>query len=187
MVTLSKQRRYVSVSSLFMACPPSRELGPKEVGRQVTSILVDDQGRARGVEHEAAGEQGGDSDRQQDFAPSSSAMLCRTCWPRACLRRCGKTSWLPIPTGPYLPRYFSISLGFNRSPREFGVNQYSTIVYPDWMTRLSDVPFSASLLTDLPGERLPKLRRYRCGAESRGNFPGQHWRDRPPGELEWPE
>lgn len=50
---------------------------------------------------------------------------------------------------------FSIALGVDRPPADFGVTAYSTFILPDWLTRLSQFVESAPILGGDPGGRLP--------------------------------
>ncbi len=52
---------------------------------------------------------------------------------------------------------FSIALGLEHPPAEFGVTSYSTVLVPEWMTELRDVKRGAGLLATDPGERLPAM------------------------------
>ena len=51
--------------------------------------------------------------------------------------------------------WFSIALGLNRPPREFGFTHYSTILIPEWVNSLSDYARCAEILADAPGTRMP--------------------------------
>jgi hypothetical protein len=61
---------------------------------------------------------------------------------------------------PYAQRPLSLSLwtlalGFDRKPSEFGVNSYSTWIFPDWMKSLDDLSQSGPLLGAPPSGRVP--------------------------------
>jgi hypothetical protein len=61
---------------------------------------------------------------------------------------------------PYAERPLSLSLwtlalGFNRKPSEFGVNSFSTWMFPEWMRSLDDLKHSGPLLGGHPAGRLP--------------------------------
>ncbi|MDJ1016004.1 MAG: NAD(P)/FAD-dependent oxidoreductase [Paracoccaceae bacterium] len=63
---------------------------------------------------------------------------------------------------PYEGRRLSISLmsatlGLDKPAAEFGIASYSTVLFPDWMERLSDFKHCAPLLAADPGERLPAM------------------------------
>lgn len=50
---------------------------------------------------------------------------------------------------------WSIYLGLKQKPENFGVTQYSTFIYPDWIRSLRDIPPTISLLRNPPGEKVP--------------------------------
>lgn len=50
---------------------------------------------------------------------------------------------------------FVASFGLSRPASDFGVNAYSTFIYPDWMTRFADVRQSAELFGDDPRGAMP--------------------------------
>lgn len=52
---------------------------------------------------------------------------------------------------------FSAHFGLDEPPARFGLDRYSTVVMPDWMTALSDTAASARLLADDPAGRMPVL------------------------------
>ena len=63
---------------------------------------------------------------------------------------------------PFRDRPLSISLlsatiGVNKRPREFGVSSYSTMLIPEWMTKLSDFKEATTLLGEAPVERMPVI------------------------------
>lgn len=129
------------------------EGGTAEAGRTVTRIVLDGEGRARGVEHERA--QGGDA--RTDLAP----VLFGNAAPQVLAKA------LPAQVrgefmGPYLDKplslsLFSVSLGLSRLPAELGVRNYTTVIVPDWITSLADYRHNAPLLAEPPGERMPLL------------------------------
>lgn len=52
---------------------------------------------------------------------------------------------------------FALTLGLSRPPRNFGIDNYSTQLLPDWMTRFADYPQGSALMADEPGNRMPPL------------------------------
>ena len=63
---------------------------------------------------------------------------------------------------PYHDRPLSISLcyaafGLTRPPSELGLTHYATNLLPEWVQKLSDYKYSADLLADEPGDRMPVL------------------------------
>ena len=127
--------------------------GETRAGRTVTEIILDDQGRAAGVAHTAAD----GSDRVVDHAPVLFGNAAPTVLAEA----------LPAEArSAFAARYqgrrpsmslFSIALGLNRPPREFGFTHYSTMLIPEWMNSLSDYARCAEILADTPGTRMPPL------------------------------
>jgi len=126
--------------------------GEAHTGRRVTRILLDD-GRAAGVEHES--KDGGDSGR--DTAP----VIFGNAAPHVL------ADLVPVERrtefmAPYADRPLSISLwtlalGFDRKPSEFGVNKYSTWIFPDWMRSLDHLKQSGPLFAESPAGREPAL------------------------------
>jgi phytoene dehydrogenase-like protein len=122
--------------------------GSVETGRRATRLVLSD-GRITGVEHE------GEDGKDVDEAPIVLGNLSPP----------GLAELMPEPTRsrfarPYAGKklslsLWSITLGFDRKPRDFGVNSYSTWVFPAWMGSLREMPQSAGLLDAPPGDRLP--------------------------------
>lgn len=122
--------------------------------RTVTEILVDSRGRAAGVRH-AATTTGGDvwEERAPVMFGNAAPMVLAEA--------------LPAEVRPdFLARYadrrpstslFSVSLGLDRRPADYGVTHYSTILIPDWMRSLSDYARNAPLLGAPPSGRVPAL------------------------------
>ena len=50
---------------------------------------------------------------------------------------------------------FTLSLGLSRPAADFGVDAYSTFVYPDDMARFADFPQAAAVLAGAPAGRVP--------------------------------
>ena len=129
------------------------EGGETRTGRTVTEIILDDQGRAAGVAHTAAD----GSDRVVDHAPvlfgnAAPTMLAEALPAEArsafAARYQGRRASMSL---------FSIALGLNRPPREFGFTHYSTMLIPDWVNALSDYARCAEILADAPGTRMPPV------------------------------
>jgi len=63
---------------------------------------------------------------------------------------------------PYRQRPLSISLfaatfGLNRPPADLGVSSYSTVLVPDWISRLGDYRDAPGLFGAAPSDRLPPM------------------------------
>ena len=129
------------------------EAGVARAGRLVTTIHLDNHGRAAGVTHCAAD----GSDAQEVRAP----VLLGNAAPPVLAEA------LPSETREaFLERYigltpsislYSIALGLDQRPREFGFTHYSTVLLPDWLGSLADYARSADLLADHPSGRIPVM------------------------------
>ncbi len=129
------------------------EGGQVLIGRTVTEILLDDQGRAAGVAH--TGPDGADRcvDRATVlFGNAAPSVLANTLPPerRSAFARqfAGREPSTSL---------FSVAVGLDRPAREFGLTHYSTVLFPDWFGRLTDYSRFAHLLAGLPGNRMPAL------------------------------
>jgi phytoene dehydrogenase-like protein len=128
--------------------------GEVEPGRRATQVLLGG-GRVGAVEHDASsGENGG---RARDEAP---VVLANTAphnlvplLPEPAARRVAdRCAGRPLSLS-----LWSIALGFDRRPSEFGVRSYSNWIYPDWLRSLGELRSSIDLLRAPPGERAPHL------------------------------
>jgi all-trans-retinol 13,14-reductase len=63
---------------------------------------------------------------------------------------------------------FSAHFGLKEAPSKFGLDRYSTVVLPDWMTAFSDVTKSSGLLAEDPTGRLPSFGIANYGAIDNG-------------------
>lgn len=143
------------------------EGGRALAGRTVTQIELDGRGRAAGVVH--VDSQGGDAREATApvlFGNAAPAVLA------AALPDGARREF----TEPYAGRrpsisLFSVALGLDRSPAEFGLTRYSTVLLPDWMTRLGDYADAAALLGGPPGHRMPPLNIVDYGAIDSGLNP----------------
>ena len=129
------------------------EGGIAECGRQVTRIILDEQGRATGVEHENAN--GGEL--QTDIAPVLFGNAAPHVLAEALPTEARDNFMQAYADEPLSLSLFSISLGLALPPSEFGVSIYSTFIVPDWMTSMEDYRNNADLLSGSPAERLPLL------------------------------
>ena len=129
------------------------EGGVAECNRTVTRILLDNHGHAYGVEHNAT--HGGES--QIDHAPilfgNAAPHVLATMLPSDVR----DTFMAPYANKPLSLSLFSIALGLDRRPSDFGVKSYSTFILPDWMTTLSSKRENAILLSESPGQRIPSF------------------------------
>lgn len=125
--------------------------GAVETGRRVDRILVDG-GRARGVEHVDA-VSGGDRRTALagalfgNAAPAHlGAMLPE--------ERRGRFEEA-YAAFPYSVSLWQLHLVLDRPPASFGVDAYSTFVFPDWQRTLRDFPESLRLVGAAPAGRVP--------------------------------
>ena len=129
------------------------ENGCAEAGHQVTRILLDDNGQIRGVEHQDADGQ----DTQTDYAPVIFGNAAPHLLAQMLPEPQGTDFFKPYEDKPLSLSLFSVSLGVNKHPAEFGVSSYSTILVPEWMTSLQDIKHNANLLSEAPGQRMPSM------------------------------
>lgn len=128
--------------------------GEVEPGRRPTQVLLAN-GRVSGVEHEASGGEDGDRTRDESLVVLASTAPHNL------------VPLLPEPAGrrvadhyasrPLSLSLWTIALGFDRRPAEFGVSSYSTWIYPEWLRSLGELRRSSDLLAAMPGERAPHL------------------------------
>jgi len=129
------------------------EDGIAESGRQVTRIILDEQGHACGVEH--ASREGGNL--QTDYAPVLFGNAAPQVLAEALPSDVRSEFMQAYADKPLSLSLFSISLGLAQHPAEFGVTSYSTFIVPDWITSLADYRHNAGLLSTPPSERIPLL------------------------------
>jgi all-trans-retinol 13,14-reductase len=124
--------------------------GVAENGREANTLLLDDR-RIVGVGHHARD----NTDPQTDFAPvvfgNAAPHRLAEMLPDA-----SREAFL----APYAGRRVSISLwtiaiGLSRPPREFGVEHYSTFIFPAWMKTFGEFPEGAAIMGNDAGTRLP--------------------------------
>jgi all-trans-retinol 13,14-reductase len=124
--------------------------GQAETNREAFAILLNDDG-VRGVGHCARNTDGS----TEDFAPvifgnAAPSVLA------ALLSEPARSNFNTF----YRTRrpsisLWTISLGLSRPSREFGVQRYSTAIFPTWVTALSDLRQAGALLHDDPEIRVP--------------------------------
>lgn len=122
-------------------------------GRRATRILCES-GRAVGVQHVDASAEDDQTAVTTEagyvFGNAAPALLAemlpereRTSFGAAYADRRRSTS------------LWTIALGLNRPPREFGVRCWSSAVFPDWMRSLGELRQCTGLLGEAPAGRLP--------------------------------
>jgi phytoene dehydrogenase-like protein len=123
--------------------------GAAEAGRRVTRIILDD-GRVAGVVHEASA--GGERLERAPvvFGNAAPQILSEALPPDA------RTAFLARYEGRSpSTSLFTLALGLDRRPTEFGIRGHSTSVFPDWLRSFGDFVQSGRLLAEAPGPRLP--------------------------------
>ncbi|MFY9580560.1 MAG: NAD(P)/FAD-dependent oxidoreductase [Gaiellaceae bacterium] len=128
--------------------------GNAQTQRRVTRILFDERGIA-GVEHVAAAGDGADLDGSRESARSifGSAAPHQLATMLPAQRRAAFMK--PYARRPVSLTLWTLALGFDRKPSEFGVRSYSTWIFPDWMKSLDEMSQSGPLFGDAPAGRLP--------------------------------
>lgn len=126
--------------------------GEARSGCEVTGIMVDQLGVA-GVRYRSGQDDTTEEERARVVFANAAPHVVADMLP-APLR--------PEFMAPYVDRplsisLFSIALGLERPPVEFGVTSYSTVLIPEWMTQLRDIKRCSDLLAIDPGERLPAV------------------------------
>jgi phytoene dehydrogenase-like protein len=149
--------RYVQGGSQRLSSALARSIlrarGEVQLRRVVSAITVDDDGTACGVTHTAR--DGSDPQTVEaacvigNAAPSVLAELMPAD-PAARL------------TGSYAAEapsisLFALTLGLAKPPRDFGVDAYSTQLWPAWLSRLADYPQGSALMAGEPADKMPPL------------------------------
>ena len=124
--------------------------GVVENGREADTLLLDGR-HSVGVGHHARNS----ADPQTDFAP----VVFGNAAPHRLAEMMPATSRAAF-LAPYAERRVSISLwtiaiGLSRPPHDFGVERYSTFIFPAWMKTFSQFPEAAAIMGDDAGTRLP--------------------------------
>jgi all-trans-retinol 13,14-reductase len=126
--------------------------GEAENQRLATRIALDD-GRVSGVEHRGTG--GGEANARRERAP----VVFGNAAPHALVDMLP-----PARKRSFMRRYehrpisltlWTLAVGFDRRPSDFGVRSYSTWVFPEWMRSLDDMRESTRLFGEDPGARTP--------------------------------
>jgi all-trans-retinol 13,14-reductase len=127
------------------------EGGAARSGRTVTEILLDEEGHAVGVAHQASD----GNDRQEERAPVLFGNAAPTVLAEALP---------PTVRDKFLRQYegrkpsislFAVALGLDQRPNELGFTHYSTMLIPDWVRSLSDFSRMSELLAEPPGDHMP--------------------------------
>jgi all-trans-retinol 13,14-reductase len=128
--------------------------GEAHTGRRVTGILCED-GRVAGVEHAAKDANGAVGEVARESAPvifgNAAPHVLATMLPEEHRQK----FMAPYNDRPLSLSLWTLALGFDRKPSEFGVSSYSTWMFPDWMKSLDDLSQNGPLLGAPPAGRMP--------------------------------
>ncbi len=126
--------------------------GVIETGREATGIVVE-RGRVAGVRHRAAA--GGEErlDRAGVVLGNAAPHALAPMLPEP-ERAAYRASFAHLPLSVSL---FSVALGLSAPASSFGVRCWSTVLLPDWMTRLAALREAGGLLAADPAGRLPPV------------------------------
>jgi len=127
--------------------------GIAESGRVVTRILLDEQGEISGVEHEDVNGDNAQTDHARIVFGNAAPHVLAEALPTE-VRQAFIREYADIPLSLSL---FTISLGLASPPSYFGVSNYSTFIFPEWIKSLMDYKYNAALLSEPPADRLPLL------------------------------
>ena len=123
------------------------------LGRSVIKIAIDRDGRACGVVHQRSG--GGEPSEApariviSNAAPAVMADMLPDAARERFFSRYAQTR-LSISL-------FSATFGLSIRPSELGLKHYSTLLLPDWMTRLADHARAGELMANAPAHAMPPI------------------------------
>jgi phytoene dehydrogenase-like protein len=150
--------------SMKLAGAVKRGGGTVRLGRNATSIEMDDHGRIRAVHHTAR--DGGDSERLATrivLASSAPEVLAAMLPDSAGARLAQAFEHFPLSIS-----LFAAHFGLREPPSRFGLKAFSTALLPDDMRHLSDFAQAGALLSAPPAGRLPPLSIANFGAVDSG-------------------
>ncbi len=124
--------------------------GILETGREVDELLIVDN-RIAGVSHRGRGTER----RSLDEAPLVFSNAAPHVMEGMLPEEKRPAFFLPYANRALSITLWTISLGLSKPARDFGVTNYSTIILPNWMERLSQFRDGATLMRQEPGEHLP--------------------------------
>jgi phytoene dehydrogenase-like protein len=149
--------RYIQGGSQRLSNALARALkaagGELVLRRCVSEILLDGNGLPIGVAHER--KEGGD--RVEARAPVVVSNAAPYCVANMLPQRARRAFFAPYAEHPLSISLFSATFGLSERPAEFGLSTYSTMLLPQWMTKLTDYGRGAAILADPPGEALPPI------------------------------
>lgn len=127
--------------------------GEALAGQTAIEVLLGENGQATGVRYRPrAGDEGSVAHASIVFANAAPHVV------ENMLPEAERDKFMsPYRNAPLSISLFSITLGLSRKPSSLGISAYSTLLYPEWMQRLSEYKLCATLLADMPVGRLPVL------------------------------
>jgi len=154
---LASGGRYVRYGSARLSnalADATRQAGGEIIlGRQVTEIRLDTDGRPSGVVH--AGRNGAElaEARAPIIVTNAAPAVLAAMLPAAARER----FWSDYAGRRLSISLFSATFGLSARPATLGFRSYSTLLLPRWMKSLSDHRRSADLLAAAPGQEQPLL------------------------------
>jgi phytoene dehydrogenase-like protein len=123
------------------------------LGRAVTEILIDQEGRTSGVAHSRS--EGGE--RLESTAPvivgNAAPAVVMKMLPRSARER----FWRHYAGRRLSISLFSATFGLSARPAEVGLKSYSTFLLPKWMKQLADYRRCGELMATMPAETMPPI------------------------------
>src|SRR5207248_7951969 len=117
--------------------------------------IVFDDGCMAGVEHGAARPDGDGRDERRESARSVFGSAAPHQLATMLPEKERATFTREYARRPVSLSLWTIALGFDRRPSEFGVTRFSTWIFPDWLKSLAELSRSGPLLAEPPSSRLP--------------------------------
>lgn len=149
--------RYIQGGSQRLSNALARALkaagGELVLRRCVSEILLDGDGLPVGVAHER--KEGGE--RVEVRARVIVSNAAPSCVASMLPQRARQSFFARYAKQPLSISLFSATYGLSERPADLGLGAYSTMLLPDWMTKLSDYRRGAAILADAPGEALPPI------------------------------
>ena len=149
--------RYIQGGSQRLSNALARALkatgGELLLRRHVTEILLDGDGLPVGVAHER--KEGGE--RVEVRARVIVSNAAPSCVANMLPQPVRQSFFAPYAEHPLSISLFSATFGLSERPAYLGLGTYSTMLLPEWMTKLADYRRAATILADAPGEALPPI------------------------------
>jgi phytoene dehydrogenase-like protein len=151
--------------SMKLAKVVTKAGGVVRLGRQATAIEVGSDGRPAFVRHIDAKSQGHEERINASTVLANCAPSVLTAMLSEPARRKFQEAYGSLDLSTSL---FSAHFGVSEPPSKFGLEHFSTIVLPDWMTAFTDTAKSSGLLAENPAGRLPAFGIANYGALDAG-------------------